>query len=133
MRRRPARLWGRCPHYDGPLAQGLLHDGRLVCPWHQGTFDARSGDLLEPPPLSGLAAFPVRIDDGEVYVDRPDDAPRQVTPPMAARDPGDARTFAVVGGGAAGAAAVEALRQHGFGGRIVLFCPERPGPTTAPT
>ena len=30
----------RCPHYDGPLAKGLLDDGRLVCPWHQGTFDA---------------------------------------------------------------------------------------------
>jgi ABC-2 type transport system ATP-binding protein len=35
----------RCTHYDGPLAKGLLHDGRLVCPWHQGTFDARTGDL----------------------------------------------------------------------------------------
>ena len=54
----------RCPHYDGPLAKGLLHDGRLVCPWHQGTFDARTGDLLEPPPLSGLTAFAVRVDDG---------------------------------------------------------------------
>jgi len=56
----------RCPHYDGPLAKGLLHDGRLVCPWHQGTFDARTGDLLEPPPLSGLTAFAVRVDDGDV-------------------------------------------------------------------
>ncbi len=51
---------------------------------------------------------------------------------MAARTPGDERTFIVVGGGAAGAAAVEGLRQHGFGGRIVLFCAKAAAPTTAP-
>ena len=36
---------GRCPHYDGPLGKGLLHDGRLICPWHGGTFDATTGRL----------------------------------------------------------------------------------------
>jgi len=122
----------RCPHYDGPLAKGLLHDGRLMCPWHQGTFDAATGDLLEPPPLAGLTTFAVRVADGDVYVDRPDDAPRQRTMPMAARDPGDERTFAVIGGGAAGAAAVEALRQHGFGGRIVLVSREDRRPYDRP-
>ena len=122
----------RCPHYDGPLAEGLLHDGRLMCPWHQGTFDALTGDLLEPPPLSGLSAFAVRTDAGDVYVDRPDDAPRQATVPMAGRDPRDERTFAVIGGGAAGAAAVEALRQNGFGGRVVLICREERRPYDRP-
>ena len=122
----------RCPHYDGPLAKGLLHDGRLVCPWHQGTFDAGTGDLLEPPPLSGLSTFAVRLDGGDVYVDRPDDAPRQRTMPMAGRDPRDERTFAVIGGGAAGAAAVEALRQNGFTGRIVLLCREERRPYDRP-
>jgi NADPH-dependent 2,4-dienoyl-CoA reductase/sulfur reductase-like enzyme/nitrite reductase/ring-hydroxylating ferredoxin subunit len=127
------RAYGaRCPHYDGPLPKGLLHDGRLVCPWHQGTFDACTGDLLEPPPLSGLTAFAVRIDDGDVYVDRPDDAPRQRTMAMTGRDPRDERTFAVVGGGAAGAAAVEALRQHGFSGRIVLVSREDRRPYDRP-
>jgi NADPH-dependent 2,4-dienoyl-CoA reductase/sulfur reductase-like enzyme/nitrite reductase/ring-hydroxylating ferredoxin subunit len=123
----------RCPHYDAPLAQGLLHDGRLVCPWHGGAFDARTGDLLEPPPLSGLAPLAVRIDDdGDVVVDRPDDAPRQRTMPMADRDPGDERTFVVVGGGAAGGAAVEALRQHGFAGRVVLISREDRRPYDRP-
>ena len=111
----------RCPHYDAPLAKGLLHEGRLVCPWHQGTFGARTGDLLEPPPLSGLTVYAVRVQDGDVYVELPDDAPRQRNMPMAGRDPRDERVFAVVGGGAAGGAAVEALRQHGFTGRVVLI------------
>ena len=122
----------RCTHYDGPLAKGLLHDGRLVCPWHQGTFDARTGDLLEPPPLSGLTSFEVRVESGDVYVDRPDDAPRQRAMPMAGREPGDERTFVVLGGGAAGAAAVEGLRQYGFTGRIVLVVREGRRPYDRP-
>ena len=122
----------RCTHYDGPLARGLLHDGRLVCPWHQGTFDARTGDLLEPPPLSGLTRFDVRVEAGDVYIERPNDAPRQRTMPMAGRTPSDERTFVVVGGGAAGAAAVEGLRQHGFGGRTVLVVREGRRPYDRP-
>ena len=122
----------RCTHYDGPLARGLLHDGRLVCPWHQGTFDARTGDLLEPPPLSGLTPFDVRVESGDVYVDRPDDTPRQRAMPMAGREPGDERTFVVLGGGAAGAAAVEGLRQYGFAGRIVLVVREGRRPYDRP-
>jgi len=124
---------GRCTHYDGPLAKGLLHDGRLVCPWHGGTFDAATGDLLEPPPLSALVALSVRVDEGgDIWVDRPDDTPRQRAMPMAGREPADERVFAVVGGGAAGAAAVEGLRQHGFGGRIVLVSREDRRPYDRP-
>jgi len=25
---------GLCPHRNGPLGQGNLVDGRIVCPWH---------------------------------------------------------------------------------------------------
>jgi apoptosis-inducing factor 3 len=128
-----ARAFGaRCPHYEGPLAEGLLHDGRLVCPWHGGTFDARTGDLLEPPPLAGLAPLATRVDGGDLIVELPDKTPRQRTMPMAERDPDDRRTFAVVGGGAAGGAAVEALRQHGFTGRIVLISREDRSPYDRP-
>ena len=122
----------RCTHYDGPLARGLLHDGRLVCPWHQGTFDARTGDLLEPPPLSGLTRIDVRVEAGDVYIERPDDAPRQRTMPMAGRTPGDERTFVVVGAAPQAPAAVEGLRQHGFGGRIVLVVREGRRPYDRP-
>jgi NADPH-dependent 2,4-dienoyl-CoA reductase/sulfur reductase-like enzyme/nitrite reductase/ring-hydroxylating ferredoxin subunit len=122
-----------CPHYGAPLAEGLLHDGRVVCPWHQGAFDARSGDLVEPPPLAGLPRYAVRIEDGAIYVDRPDDAPARRTMPMTDADArADGRTFAVVGGGAAGAAAVETLRQHGFRGRIALISREDRAPYDRP-
>lgn len=32
-----------CPHNRGPLAQGWLRDGVLVCPWHWYRFDVETG------------------------------------------------------------------------------------------
>jgi nitrite reductase (NADH) small subunit len=33
-----------CPHAGGPLADGLLGAGRVVCPLHGHTFDLSTGD-----------------------------------------------------------------------------------------
>jgi nitrite reductase (NADH) small subunit len=36
---RPLVVDGDCPHKGGPLAEGLIRDGAVVCPWHWYTFD----------------------------------------------------------------------------------------------
>ena len=123
----------RCPHYGGPLPEGTLHDGRVTCPWHQGTFDVRNGDLLEPPPLDAVPSFAVRVEGSDIYVDRPDDAKSQRPMPRCACDTArDARTFAILGGGAAAQAAVEALREEGFEGRILVITQEDRWPYDRP-
>lgn len=33
-----------CPHMGGPLAQGTIEDGRLVCPWHGRAYDPLTGE-----------------------------------------------------------------------------------------
>jgi NADPH-dependent 2,4-dienoyl-CoA reductase/sulfur reductase-like enzyme/nitrite reductase/ring-hydroxylating ferredoxin subunit len=123
----------RCPHYGGPLHEGTLCDGRITCPWHQGTFDVRTGDLLEPPPLAAIPSFVVRVEGGDVFVEVPDDAKSQRPMPQCSRDTShDSRTFAILGGGAAAAAAAEALRQECFEGRIVLVTQEDRWPYDRP-
>jgi NADPH-dependent 2,4-dienoyl-CoA reductase/sulfur reductase-like enzyme/nitrite reductase/ring-hydroxylating ferredoxin subunit len=123
----------RCPHYGGPLHEGTLCDCRVTCPWHQSVFDVRTGDLLEPPALDAIPSFAVRVDGDDVYVDRPDDVKSQRPMPHSSADTTrDTRTFAVLGGGAAGGAAVEALRQEGFEGRIVLISQEDRWPYDRP-
>src|SRR5258707_7020925 len=55
-----------CPHAEGPLDEGAVCNGRIVCPWHKGTFRVSDHALLEPPPLDGLARYPVRVDGDDV-------------------------------------------------------------------
>ena len=107
-----------CPHAGAPLEEGAICNGRIVCPWHKGTFAVADGSLIEPPALAGLKRYPVAIENGDVLV-----SPHEQTGP--ARAPGtDTRTMAVIGAGAAGAAACATLREAGFDGRLVLIGPE---------
>lgn len=112
----------RCPHHGAPLAEGLVHGDRLLCPWHQAVFDLRDGELLEPPALECLPAFEVSVDDdGEVVVALPEPLPDRRQPEVATHDAAqDGRTFVIVGAGAAGLAAAQELRRAGFRGRLVM-------------
>jgi apoptosis-inducing factor 3 len=106
-----------CPHAGAPLEEGTICNGRLVCPWHKGTFDLRDGSLVEPPPLKPLTRYAVMVRDGDVYVS-PD--PEDDAPSLRGNAVPQYRTVLVAGAGAAGAAASAALREAGFEGRIVL-------------
>ena len=103
-----------CPHAQAPLEEGAVCNGRIVCPWHKATFRVSDGALLEPPALDGLARYPVRVDGEAVFVEAIEiEQPKPTAPP-------EQRTFLIVGAGAAGATAAAALREFGFGGRILL-------------
>ncbi|SAK87770.1 FAD-dependent pyridine nucleotide-disulfide oxidoreductase [Caballeronia fortuita] len=105
-----------CPHAGGPLDEGAICNGRIVCPWHKGTFDVSDGSLVEPPPLKALTRYEATIRDGDVYVSaHPIDSGA-----TSQAKTNDSRTMLIVGAGAAGAAACSALREAGFDGRIVL-------------
>jgi nitrite reductase (NADH) small subunit len=36
-------LDNECPHEGGPLGEGELEDGKVVCPWHGYGFDLNTG------------------------------------------------------------------------------------------
>ncbi len=106
---------GKCPHAGAPLAKGAVCHGRLICPWHKAAFRAEDGALCEPPALDSLTRYHVEVRDGDVWVDD-QPLPTDKVPP--ADDP---RTFVIIGAGAAGTACAAALREKGFGGRILLI------------
>ncbi|WP_433738096.1 FAD-dependent oxidoreductase [Pseudomonas putida] len=106
---------GECPHAGAPLVDGALCNGRLTCPWHKAQFRIEDGGLCEPPALDNLKRYPIEVRDGEVWVDDQPLADAH-TPPA-----DDERTFVIVGAGAAGTAAASALREKGFGGRVLLI------------
>ncbi|WP_426202137.1 FAD-dependent oxidoreductase [Pseudomonas sp. TWP3-1] len=106
---------GECPHAGAPLAEGALCNGRLICPWHKAAFRIEDGALCEPPALDSLKRYPLELRGDEVWVDD-QPLPDPHTPPE-----DDPRTFVIVGAGAAGTACAAALREKGFGGRIVMI------------
>ena len=118
-----------CSHYGAPLAKGVLCGERIVCPWHNACYNAIAGQQEEPPGLDSLAHFAVRVEGEDVLVELPESVPQHRTVEMARYEPSlDERTFVVLGAGAAGSAAVEALRQQGFQGKIVMISAEQTPP-----
>jgi nitrite reductase (NADH) small subunit len=62
----------RCPHRGGPLSDGILSGSKIVCPLHAWTFDLADGGVTNHPESQAcLTIFPVRIEDGMVWVGVP--------------------------------------------------------------
>lgn len=58
-----------CTHDDGPLGEGRLRGGRVICPRHGAAFDARTGRALTLPAVRGVSAYDVTVDGEDVLVD----------------------------------------------------------------
>lgn len=71
----------RCPHRNGPLADGIVSGQSIVCPLHAWKFDLDSGACLNHPgSRSCLNTFPVRIENGIILVELPGVPPEAKTP-----------------------------------------------------
>jgi 3-phenylpropionate/trans-cinnamate dioxygenase ferredoxin subunit len=60
-----------CTHRDFPLSEAGFdpRDGFLVCAWHGGCFDVRTGAAVVPPVTEAVETFPVRLsEDGWVEI-----------------------------------------------------------------
>jgi nitrite reductase/ring-hydroxylating ferredoxin subunit len=58
----------RCPHQGGRLNRAVLADTELICPWHQWRFDTRTGRACWPEGYERLATYPVKVEDGQIFV-----------------------------------------------------------------
>ena len=58
-----------CTHDGGPLGEGRLRNGRVICPRHGAAFDARTGRALTLPAVRGVAAYPVGVEGDGAYVE----------------------------------------------------------------
>jgi len=121
-----------CTHYGAPLVEGALNGERLVCPWHHACFNVTNGEMEEPPALDDLPCYEVRVENEQIIVRVPEEMSDRRTPSMSKRDVNDERLFVIVGGGAAGYAAAQTLREDGFKGGVLLLTRENHLPYDRP-
>jgi nitrite reductase (NADH) small subunit len=57
-----------CLHRGGPLGQGVIEDGKLICPWHGWAWDPATG-LAVHNPNAKLAVYPVKTENGNVLIE----------------------------------------------------------------
>jgi NADPH-dependent 2,4-dienoyl-CoA reductase/sulfur reductase-like enzyme/nitrite reductase/ring-hydroxylating ferredoxin subunit len=118
-----------CSHYHGPLADGLVTGGSVRCPWHHACFDLRTGEAERAPALSPIDCWRVEQRDGRIFVagKREQGKPRAIAAKGAAP-----KNIVIVGGGAAGFAAAEMLRRHGYDGGIAMVSDDAAAPVDRP-
>ena len=61
-----------CTHGHASLAEGDIEGDEIICPFHEGSFDIRSGEAVGPPCLEPIRSYPVSVVDGSIHVELPD-------------------------------------------------------------
>ena len=54
-----------CPHNGGPLAEGWIEEGKVICPWHTWAFDRHTG-VADHSPGTRVPVYEVKVEDGDV-------------------------------------------------------------------
>ncbi len=117
-----------CTHYHGPLADGLIVDDTVRCPWHHACFDLRTGEALRAPAFAPVDTWRVEQRDGKIFVREK----RLQTRAQSRVRAGAPNNIVIVGGGAAGFAAAEMLRRRNFAGDIVMLSSDDAPPVDRP-
>jgi len=56
-----------CPHRGGPLGQGIVEEGKLICPWHAWAFDVKTGVAVYTPQAK-VDVYEIKVAGEDVFV-----------------------------------------------------------------
>lgn len=57
----------KCPHKNGPLSQGIVHDNCVTCPLHNWVVNLETG-LAQGADEGATATFPVKLEGEMIYL-----------------------------------------------------------------
>jgi naphthalene 1,2-dioxygenase system ferredoxin subunit len=60
-----------CTHGQASLADGFIDGENIECPLHQGLFNIATGRAVGVPCHTDIKVYPVKIEDGAIYVAEP--------------------------------------------------------------
>jgi NADPH-dependent 2,4-dienoyl-CoA reductase/sulfur reductase-like enzyme/nitrite reductase/ring-hydroxylating ferredoxin subunit len=117
-----------CTHYQGPLADGLVVDDEVRCPWHHACFNLRTGEALRAPALDPIQCWRVEQAREKVFVNE------KAAPAPSKRLSTTAQpsSIVIIGGGPAGLAAADMVRREGYGGPVTMISADSAPPCDRP-
>jgi apoptosis-inducing factor 3 len=117
-----------CTHYHGPLADGLVVNDEVRCPWHHACFSLRTGEALRAPALDPIQCWHIEQVGEKVFVKEKvvPAAPRRVSTTV------QPSSIIIIGGGAAGLAAADMLRREGYSGPLTMISADNAPPCDRP-
>jgi NADPH-dependent 2,4-dienoyl-CoA reductase/sulfur reductase-like enzyme/nitrite reductase/ring-hydroxylating ferredoxin subunit len=120
----------QCTHYHGPLAEGLLVDDTVRCPWHHACFSLRTGEAVRAPALDPIPCWRVERIGDKAFVREKLAGPKPRSSSQAS--PNTPSSVVIVGGGAAGLAAADMLRREGYPGTVTMISADDSPPCDRP-
>jgi nitrite reductase (NADH) small subunit len=57
----------KCPHKNGPLSQGIVHDNCVTCPLHNWVINLETG-LAQGADEGATVTFPVKLEGEMIYL-----------------------------------------------------------------
>ena len=57
-----------CLHRGGPLGQGIIDSGKIVCPWHGWQYDPQTGAASHDAAVK-LKVYPIKVEGEDVLAD----------------------------------------------------------------
>jgi nitrite reductase (NADH) small subunit len=57
-----------CLHQGGPIGQGTIENGKVVCPWHGWEWDPTTGEAAHNA-RAKLAVYPLKVENADVLIE----------------------------------------------------------------
>jgi nitrite reductase/ring-hydroxylating ferredoxin subunit len=59
----------QCTHGPGSLSEGYIEGNTIVCDFHNGAFDLRTGEVVAPPCMVPVRTYKVIIENNDVLIE----------------------------------------------------------------
>jgi nitrite reductase/ring-hydroxylating ferredoxin subunit len=58
-----------CSHGPGSLSEGPIHGDVVECDFHNGSFNIKTGEVVDPPCMIPQKTYPVTVEGDTVYIE----------------------------------------------------------------
>ncbi len=112
-----------CSHAGAPLADGIIAEGQVRCPWHHARFDLVTGGARSGAAVSPIGCYDLTAENGTVRVTGKRSASREPVSKLAVETP-----VVIIGAGGTGYALAKDLVAAGCGADVILLSADSDAP-----